>query len=128
MPGSFRQVSEKRRAPWVLTSLGSSTSPEVLPTWGELISSGGTARVIADAGIPVTDVAQHTGSPIMLGHRVVTLHPKVHGGILADRTDPEHQADMAEHDIDPIDLVVGNSTRSGRAWPTFNTEPVAPRN
>ncbi|MEK9579329.1 MAG: bifunctional phosphoribosylaminoimidazolecarboxamide formyltransferase/IMP cyclohydrolase PurH, partial [Acidimicrobiaceae bacterium] len=71
----------------------------------QLISSGGTARVIADAGIPVTDVAQHTGSPIMLGHRVVTLHPKVHGGILADRTDPEHQADMAEHDIDPIDLV-----------------------
>ena len=74
----------------------------------ELISSGGTARFIADAGIPVTDVAQHTGSPIMLGHRVVTLHPKVHGGILADRTDPEHRADMAEHDIDPIDLVVGN--------------------
>ncbi|NDH10529.1 MAG: hypothetical protein EBY44_02105 [Actinobacteria bacterium] len=72
----------------------------------ELISSGGTARVIADAGIPVTDVAQHTGSPIMLGHRVVTLHPKVHGGILADRTDPEHQADMAEHDIDPIERMV----------------------
>jgi len=74
----------------------------------ELISSGGTARVIAEAGLPVTDVADHTGSPIMLGHRVVTLHPKVHGGILADRDDPEHQADMAAHDIDPIDLVVGN--------------------
>ncbi|MEM1335389.1 MAG: bifunctional phosphoribosylaminoimidazolecarboxamide formyltransferase/IMP cyclohydrolase PurH, partial [Actinomycetota bacterium] len=74
----------------------------------ELISSGGTARVIADAGVPVIDVADHTGSPIMLGHRVVTLHPKVHGGILADRDDPEHQADMAEHGIAPIDLVVGN--------------------
>ncbi|MDG1367510.1 MAG: bifunctional phosphoribosylaminoimidazolecarboxamide formyltransferase/IMP cyclohydrolase [Acidimicrobiales bacterium] len=74
----------------------------------ELISSGGTARVIADAGLPVIDVADHTGSPIMLGHRVVTLHPKVHGGILADRHDPEHQADMAEHGIAPIDLVVGN--------------------
>ena len=74
----------------------------------ELISSGGTARAIADAGLPVTDVADHTGSPIMLGHRVVTLHPKVHGGILADREDPEHQADMAAHGIDPIDLVVGN--------------------
>ena len=74
----------------------------------ELISSGGTARVIAEAGIPVIDVADHTGSPIMLGHRVVTLHPKVHGGILADRDDPEHQADMAEHGIAPIDLVVGN--------------------
>ncbi|MEM9200220.1 MAG: bifunctional phosphoribosylaminoimidazolecarboxamide formyltransferase/IMP cyclohydrolase [Actinomycetota bacterium] len=74
----------------------------------ELISSGGTARTIAEAGIAVVDVADHTGSPIMLGHRVVTLHPKVHGGILADRTDPEHQADMAEHGITPIDLVVGN--------------------
>lgn len=74
----------------------------------ELISSGGTARVIAEAGLPVVDVADHTGSPIMLGHRVVTLHPKVHGGILADRSDPAHQADMAEHGISPIDLVVGN--------------------
>ncbi|MCP5027701.1 MAG: bifunctional phosphoribosylaminoimidazolecarboxamide formyltransferase/IMP cyclohydrolase [Actinomycetia bacterium] len=74
----------------------------------ELISSGGTAKAIGDAGIPVTDVADHTGSPIMLGHRVVTLHPRVHGGILADRDDPEHQADLAEHSIDPIDLVVVN--------------------
>ncbi len=74
----------------------------------ELLSSGGTARVIADAGLPVTDVADHTGSPIMLGHRVVTLHPKVHGGILADRDDPEHQADLETHGIDPIDLVVVN--------------------
>lgn len=73
-----------------------------------LLSSGGTAAVIADAGLPVTDVADHTGSPIMLGHRVVTLHPKVHGGILADRNNPEHQADLATHDIAPIDLVVVN--------------------
>jgi phosphoribosylaminoimidazolecarboxamide formyltransferase/IMP cyclohydrolase len=74
----------------------------------ELISSGGTARVIAEAGLPVTDVADHTGSPIMLGHRVVTLHPRIHGGILADRDDPEHQADLETHGIDPIDLVVAN--------------------
>jgi phosphoribosylaminoimidazolecarboxamide formyltransferase/IMP cyclohydrolase len=74
----------------------------------QLISSGGTARVIADAGLPVTDVATHTGSPIMLGHRVVTLHPKIHGGILADRDDPEHRADLLANDIVPIDLVVGN--------------------
>ena len=74
----------------------------------ELVSSGGTARVIADAGVPVTDVADYTGSPIMLGHRVVTLHPKIHGGILADRDDPEHQADLVANDIDPIDLVVAN--------------------
>ena len=82
----------------------------------ELLSSGGTARVIAEAGLPVTDVADHTGSPIMLGHRVVTLHPKVHGGILADRDDPEHQADLETHGIDPIDLVVVN------LYP-FNAEP-----
>jgi len=73
-----------------------------------LLSSGGTAKVIADAGLPVTDVADHTGSPIMLGHRVVTLHPKVHGGILADRNNAEHQADLKTHDIAPIDLVVVN--------------------
>lgn len=74
----------------------------------ELISSGGTAAVIAEAGLPVTDVADYTGSPIMLGHRVVTLHPRIHGGILADRDDPTHQADLVAHDIDPIDLVVVN--------------------
>ena len=74
----------------------------------ELIASGGTARVIAAAGLPVTDLADYTGSPIMLGHRVVTLHPRVHGGILADRDDPSHRADLDANDIDPIDLVVAN--------------------
>jgi phosphoribosylaminoimidazolecarboxamide formyltransferase / IMP cyclohydrolase len=74
----------------------------------EVLSSGGTAKAIAEAGIAVTDVADLTGSPAILGHRVVTLHPKVHGGILADRNDPEHQADMAEHGIEGIDLVVVN--------------------
>ncbi len=73
-----------------------------------LVSSGGTARAIADAGIAVTDVAELTGLPAILGHRVVTLHPKIHGGILADPTDPEHVADMAHHGIEPIDLVVVN--------------------
>ena len=73
-----------------------------------LLSSGGTAAKIAEAGLPVTDVAEHTGSPIMLGHRVVTLHPKVHGGILADRSNAEHQADLDTHGIAPIDLVVVN--------------------
>ena len=73
-----------------------------------LVSSGGTARAISDAGIPVTDVAELTGLPAILGHRVVTLHPKIHGGILADPTDAEHVADMAHHGIEPIDLVVVN--------------------
>ena len=74
----------------------------------ELLSSGGTAKQIADAGIPVTDVADYTGSPIMLGHRVVTLHPKIHGGILADRENEEHQEDLKDNNIETIDLVVCN--------------------
>ena len=73
-----------------------------------LLSSGGTAAVIADAGIPVTDVATLTGLAPILNHRVVTLHPKIHGGILADRANPAHVAEMQEHNIDPIDLVVVN--------------------
>lgn len=73
-----------------------------------LLSSGGTAAVIADAGVPVTDVAEITGVPAILGHRVVTLHPKVHGGILADRSDTTHQADLAEYGIDLIDMVIVN--------------------
>ncbi|HAP76091.1 MAG TPA: bifunctional phosphoribosylaminoimidazolecarboxamide formyltransferase/IMP cyclohydrolase PurH, partial [Acidimicrobiaceae bacterium] len=62
----------------------------------------------AAAGVPVTDLAELTGLPAILDHRVVTLHPKVHGGLLADPTNPEHQADMAQHGIEPIDLVVVN--------------------
>ena len=73
-----------------------------------LMSSGGTASVIAEAGVPVTDVAEVTGVPAILGHRVVTLHPKVHGGILANRSDPNHQADLERFGIDPIDLVIAN--------------------
>ena len=74
----------------------------------DLVSSGGTARVIAEAGIPVTDVADLTGFPAILGHRVVTLHPKIHGGILADPTSAEHRADMEKYGIEAIDLVVAN--------------------
>jgi phosphoribosylaminoimidazolecarboxamide formyltransferase/IMP cyclohydrolase len=74
----------------------------------ELVSSGGTARAVAEAGIPVTDVADLTGYPAMLGHRVVTLHPLVHGGILADRDDASHRADVETYGIPLIDLVVAN--------------------
>jgi phosphoribosylaminoimidazolecarboxamide formyltransferase/IMP cyclohydrolase len=74
----------------------------------DLVSSGGTAKALSEAGLAVTDVAELTGFPAILGHRVVTLHPKVHGGILADRRNPDHQTDMAEYGIDPIDLVVVN--------------------
>jgi phosphoribosylaminoimidazolecarboxamide formyltransferase / IMP cyclohydrolase len=73
-----------------------------------LVSSGGTARALADAGIDVTDTADITGVPAILGHRVVTLHPKIHGGLLADPDDPQHRADMATYGIEPFDLVVVN--------------------
>ncbi|MEO5724393.1 MAG: bifunctional phosphoribosylaminoimidazolecarboxamide formyltransferase/IMP cyclohydrolase [Ilumatobacteraceae bacterium] len=73
-----------------------------------IVSSGGTAKVIGDAGIEVTDVVELTGLPAILDHRVVTLHPKIHGGLLADPTNPAHQAEMQEHGIEAIDLVVVN--------------------
>ncbi|MBI5725202.1 MAG: bifunctional phosphoribosylaminoimidazolecarboxamide formyltransferase/IMP cyclohydrolase [Planctomycetes bacterium] len=71
----------------------------------EIISSGGTAKAIEQAGIKVKHLKEWTGFPEMLGHRVVTLHPKVHGGILALRDDPSHQADMEKYGIEPVDLV-----------------------
>lgn len=74
----------------------------------ELVSTGSTAQHIADAGIPVTPVDQVTGFPEMMDGRVKTLHPMVHGAILADRTKPAHMAAMAEHGIVGIDLVVVN--------------------
>jgi phosphoribosylaminoimidazolecarboxamide formyltransferase/IMP cyclohydrolase len=74
----------------------------------QLVSSGGTARAIAEAGIPVTAVDEITGVPPILDHRVVTLHPKIHGGILADRSKPSHDDDMSTYGIEPIDLVVSN--------------------
>jgi phosphoribosylaminoimidazolecarboxamide formyltransferase/IMP cyclohydrolase len=73
-----------------------------------IVSSGGTAKAVADRGVPVTDVADLTGVPAILDHRVVTLHPKVHGGLLADPTKPGHLADMESYGIEPISLVVVN--------------------
>ncbi|HZQ26570.1 MAG TPA: bifunctional phosphoribosylaminoimidazolecarboxamide formyltransferase/IMP cyclohydrolase [Acidimicrobiales bacterium] len=74
----------------------------------ELLSSGGTSRALAEAGIAHTEVEAVTGAPEMLGGRVKTLHPKIHGGILADRSKPEHLADLEAQGIEPIDLVVCN--------------------
>jgi phosphoribosylaminoimidazolecarboxamide formyltransferase/IMP cyclohydrolase len=74
---------------------------------GELVASGGTARKVQEAGIPVTEVEAITGFPEILGGRVKTLHPAVHGGILARRT-PQHLDELAAHGIAPIDLVVVN--------------------
>ena len=78
-------------------------------TYGyDLISSGGTAKVIADAGIPVSKVSEYTGSPEILGGRVKTLHPKVHGGILSQRGNPGHDLDRQANGIGLIDIVVVN--------------------
>jgi phosphoribosylaminoimidazolecarboxamide formyltransferase/IMP cyclohydrolase len=73
-----------------------------------LLSSGGTAAALAAAGLAVTRVAEHTGAPEILDGRVKTLHPRIHGGILARRADPAHQADLAAQGIEPIDVVVVN--------------------
>ena len=73
-----------------------------------LISTGGTAKLLADKGLPVTEVAEVTGFPEMLDGRVKTLHPKVHGGLLARRDTPEHMAALKAHNIDTIDLLIVN--------------------
>src|SRR5512133_171462 len=73
-----------------------------------LVSTGGTAKLLADQGLPVTEVAQVTDFPEMLDGRVKTLHPKVHGGLLARRDRPEHMASLEAHGIATIDLLVVN--------------------
>src|SRR5580704_17564784 len=74
----------------------------------ELISTGGTARILREAGIAVQDVSDVTGFPEMLDGRVKTMHPKITGAILAVRENPQHAAALREHDIEPIDIVVVN--------------------
>ncbi len=74
----------------------------------DLVASGQTAGVLEAAGVPHAQVAEVTGSPEMLSGRVKTLHPRIHGGILADRSNPAHVADLEDQGIEPIDLVVSN--------------------
>ena len=74
----------------------------------QLVSTGGTARLLADAGLPVREVAELTGFPEMLDGRVKTLHPRVHGGLLARRDQPSHLAALEQHGIAPIDILVVN--------------------
>ncbi len=74
----------------------------------EILSTGGTARILRDAGIPVLDISEYTGFPEMMDGRVKTLHPKVHGGLLGLRDNPEHVKMMDQHGIKPIDMVVVN--------------------
>lgn len=74
----------------------------------EILSTGGTAKALRDAGVTVTDVASYTGAPEILDGRVKTLHPKIHGGLLGRRSVPAHMEQMAQHHINPIDVVVVN--------------------
>lgn len=74
----------------------------------KLLSTGGTAKLLADNNLPVIEVANHTGFPEMLDGRVKTLHPKIHGGLLARRDLPEHMAALSEHGIETIDMLVVN--------------------
>ena len=74
----------------------------------DLVSTGGTAKLLRESGIPVKDISELTGFPEMLDGRVKTLHPKVHGGILHRRSLAEHRKTVAEHGIPPIDMVVVN--------------------
>jgi phosphoribosylaminoimidazolecarboxamide formyltransferase/IMP cyclohydrolase len=74
----------------------------------EIVSTGGTAKALSEARVPVVPVSEVTGAPEILGGRVKTLHPKIHGGILADLDDPDHVVELVDHDIGPIDLVCIN--------------------
>ena len=94
-----------------------------------LLSTGGSARALREAGVPVTEVADHTGFPEILGGRVKTLVPQIHGGILGRRDDPAHVAQMAKHGIAPIDLVCVNlypfeATVAGGADPATCVENI----
>ncbi len=74
----------------------------------EILSTGGSAKTLADAGVPVKEVAEHTSFPEMMDGRVKTLHPKIHGGLLALRDNDDHLSSMDDHDIGLIDLLVVN--------------------
>src|SRR5881227_2806161 len=84
---------------------------QLIEVGAELISTGGTARLIREAGLAVRDVSEVTGFPEMLDGRVKTLHPKIAGGILAMRSNAGHMQAIGEHGIQPIDMVVVNLYR-----------------
>jgi len=81
----------------------------------ELVSTGGTRKKLAEAGLPVTSVSDVTGFPEIMGGRVKTLHPHVHAGILADKDNPEHMESLVEHGIEPFDMICVNLYDFARA-------------
>jgi phosphoribosylaminoimidazolecarboxamide formyltransferase / IMP cyclohydrolase len=103
------EVSIKRALLSVSDKTGLAELGKALASRGvELVSTGGTAKALREAGLSVKDISELTGFPEMMDGRVKTLHPKVHGGLLAVRDNPEHVASMVEHGIGAIDLVVVN--------------------
>src|ERR1700719_3781492 len=107
MPEHLRHIS--RAVLSVSDKTGLVEFAQQLASFGiELVSTGGTARALADAGLKVRDVSDLTGFPEMMDGRVKTLHPKIHGGLLAVRHNAEHLHAMQEHHIPAIDLLVVN--------------------
>src|SRR6202020_1341642 len=106
-PADFRPI--RRVLLSVTDKTGLIDFARVLSSFGvDLVSTGGTARALREAGLPVRDISDLTGFPEMLDGRVKTLHPKVHGGILHIRDNAGHMAAVVEHGIEPIDMVVVN--------------------
>jgi len=93
----------------------------------KLLSTGGTARLLAENGLPVTEVSEITGFPEMLDGRVKTLHPRVHGGLLARRDVPEHMAALKEHGIGTIDLLIINLYPFAKATANPKCSPSSSR-
>jgi len=107
VPTDFRKI--RRALLSVTDKTGLVDFARVLASFGvDLVSTGGTARALRDAGLQIRDISDLTGFPEMLDGRVKTLHPKVHGGILHIRDNAGHMASVAEHKIEPIDMVVVN--------------------
>ena len=109
MPANTDLKQIRRALLSVTDKTGLVTFAQALAAFGvELVSTGGTARTLRDAGLAVKDISELTGFPEMLDGRVKTLHPRVHGGLLYIRGKAEHEAAVAEHGILPIDMVVVN--------------------
>jgi len=108
-PSTVDVVPVRRALVSVFDKTGVVEFCRVLAGFGcEILSTGGTSKALRDAGVPVKDVSDHTGFPEMMDGRVKTLHPKIHGGLLALRDDPAHMAKASEHGIGMIDMVVCN--------------------
>ncbi len=105
----MKEVKIKRALISVSDKTGAVQLAQTLHSMGvQILSTGGTARSLQEAGIPVIEVSRYTGFPEMMDGRIKTLHPKIHGALLGKRDNAEHMMQMKTHGIEPIDLVVVN--------------------